>query len=191
MVFEYLTILISVVIGLALTHLLTNLIRIIHNRDRVKPYWVHLLWSATIVLWTISFWWFTFSMSTVREWTLGLFAFVMVYAVLLYVLMALLFPEDIEKNQNYEQLYFQNQKWFFTTLTLFLVLDLFDFWIRLQTGLDIVTVGPYAFFIGPLILLSGIAIFSKSRLFHAFFAVQAIVWVATFMVITLPVLSSG
>ena len=191
MVFEYLTILISVVIGLALTHLLTNLIRIIHNRDRVKPYWVHLLWSATIVLWTISFWWFTFSMSTVREWTLGLFAFVMVYAVLLYVLMALLFPEDIEDNQNYEQLYFQNQKWFFTTLTLFLVLDLFDFWIRLKTGLDIVTVGPYAFFIGPLILLSGIAIFSKSRLFHAFFAVQAIVWVATFMVITLPVLSSG
>ena len=191
MVFEYLTILISVVIGLALTHLLTNLIRIIHNRDRVKPYWVHLLWSATIVLWTISFWWFTFSMSTVREWTLGLFAFVMVYAVLLYVLMALLFPEDIEENQNYEQLYFQNQKWFFTTLTLFLVLDLFDFWIRLKTGLDIVTVGPYAFFIGPLILLSGIAIFSKSRLFHAFFAVQAIVWVATFMVITLPVLSSG
>ena len=191
MVFEYLTILISVVIGLALTHLLTNLIRIIHNRDRVKPYWVHLLWSATIVLWTISFWWFTFSMSTVREWTLGLFAFVMVYAVLLYVLMALLFPEDIEENQNYEQLYFQNQKWFFTTLTLFLVLDLFDFWIRLQTGLDIVTVGPYAFFIGPLILLSGIAIFSKSRLFHAFFAVQAIVWVAVFMVITLPVLSSG
>jgi len=191
MVFEYLTILISVVIGLALTHLLTNLIRIIHNRDRVKPYWVHLLWSATIVLWTISFWWFTFSMSTVREWTLGLFAFVMVYAVLLYVLMALLFPEDVEENQNYEQLYFQNQKWFFTTLTLFLVLDLFDFWIRLQTGLDIVTVGPYAFFIGPLILLSGIAIFSKSRLFHAFFAVQAIVWVATFMVITLPVLSSG
>ena len=191
MVFEYLTILISVVIGLALTHLLTNLIRIIHNRDLVKPYWVHLLWSATIVLWTISFWWFTFSMSTVREWTLGLFAFVMVYAVLLYVLMALLFPEDIEENQNYEQLYFRNQKWFFTTLTLFLVLDLFDFWIRLQTGLDIVTVGPYAFFIGPLILLSGIAIFSKSRLFHAFFAVQAIVWVATFMVITLPVLSSG
>ena len=190
MVFEYLTILISVVIGLALTHLLTNLIRIIHNREHVKPYWVHLLWSATIVLWTISFWWFTFSMSTVREWTLGLFAFVMVYAVLLYVLMALLFPEDIEKKQNYEQLYFQNQKWFFTTLTLFLMLDLVDFWIRLQTGLDIVTVGPYAFFIGPLIVLSGIAIFTKSRLFHAFFAVQAIVWVATFMVFTLPVLSS-
>ena len=130
-------------------------------------------------------------MSTVREWTLGLFAFVMVYAVLLYVLMALLFPEDIEKKQNYEQLYFQNQKWFFATLTLFLMLDLFDFWIRLQTGLDIVTVGPYAIFIGPLILLSGIAIFTKSRLFHAFFAVQAVVWVTTFMVITLPVLSGG
>ena len=191
MVFEYLTILISVVIGLALTHLLTNLIRIIHNREHVKPYWVHLLWSATIVLWTISYWWFTFSMSTVREWTLGLFAFVMIYAVLLYVLMALLFPEDIEKEQDYEQLYFQNQKWFFTTLTLFLVLDLLDFWIRLQTGLDIVTVGPYAIFIGPLILLSGIAIFTKSRLFHAFFAVQAVVWVTTFMVITLPVLSGG
>ena len=189
MVFEYLTILISVVIGLALTHLLTNLIRIIHNLEHVKPYWVHLMWSATIVLWTISYWWFTFSMSTVREWTLGLFAFVMIYAVLLYVLMALLFPEDIEKEQDYEQLYFQNQKWFFTTLTLFLVLDLLDFWIRLQTGLDIVTVGPYAFFIGPLIVLSGIAIFTKSRLFHAFFAVQAVVWVTTFMVITLPVLS--
>ncbi len=191
MLFEYLTVLVSVVVGLSLTHFLTALIRIVHNRDSVRPYWVHLLWSLSIMLWTISFWWFTFAMSDVQRWSLGLFAFVMLYAVMLYVLMALLFPEDIDPDEDHQSLFFENKTWFFSTLLLFLVIDLFDFWMRLETGLDIVTLGPYLGFIGPLIVFSIIAILSDNRRFHAFFAVQAFVWVIGFMVLTLPTLESA
>jgi hypothetical protein len=190
MLFEYLTVLVSVVVGLSLTHFLTALIRIVHNRDTVRPYWVQLLWSGTIILWTISFWWFTFAMSNVQRWSLSLFAFVMLYAVMLYMLVALLFPEDIDPDEDYESLFFENKTWFFSALLVFLVIDLFDFWMRIEAGVDIVTLGPYLGFIGPLILFSIIAIRSANRRFHAFFALQALVWVIGFMALTLPALES-
>ena len=116
---------------------------------------------------------------------------VMVTFVMLYVLMALLFPEDIDPDEDHQSLFFENKTWFFSTLLLFLVIDLFDFWMRLETGLDIVTLGPYLGFIGPLIVFSIIAILSDNRRFHAFFAVQAFVWVIGFMVLTLPTLESA
>ena len=42
--FEYLAVLISIIVGLGITHLLGGVARFIHHPDRYKFYWVHLLW---------------------------------------------------------------------------------------------------------------------------------------------------
>ena len=83
MVFEYLTVLISVVVGLTVTSFLTNVVRIIHVRGDVTISWVQLLWSAAILSWTIAFWWFTFVLAEQRQWTFPLFVFLLAYATLL------------------------------------------------------------------------------------------------------------
>ena len=75
MAFEYLTVLISVVIGLSVTSFLTNVARIIHVRADVTISWVQLLWSVTILIWTIAFWWFTFVLAEQQQWTYPLFVF--------------------------------------------------------------------------------------------------------------------
>ena len=54
MVFEYLTVLISVVVGLSVTFFLTNVARIVNVRSEVTISWVQLLWSMVILIWTIS-----------------------------------------------------------------------------------------------------------------------------------------
>ena len=46
--FDYLGVLISVILGLALTHLLLGTSRLIQERDSVKPYWVQLVWTLNV-----------------------------------------------------------------------------------------------------------------------------------------------
>lgn len=60
MVFDYLTVLVSVVVGLSVTSFLTSVVRIIHLRGDVTISWEQLPWSAAILIWTVSFWCFTF-----------------------------------------------------------------------------------------------------------------------------------
>jgi len=127
MVFEYLTVLISVVVGLSVTSFLTNVARIIHVRDAVTISWVQLLWSMVILIWTIAFWWFTFVLAEQPEWTFPLFVFLLVYSTLLFFMMALLFPEGMPADHNYRAQFMRNRVWFFGVLLLFLCVDLIDY----------------------------------------------------------------
>ena len=65
-----------------MTSFLTNVARIIHVRGDVTISWVQLLWSITILIWTIAFWWFTFVLVEQSQWTFSLFVFLLAYSVL-------------------------------------------------------------------------------------------------------------
>lgn len=74
---------------------------------------------------------------------------------------------------------------------MFAILDLADFWIRIQAGSDIVGLAPYLLFIGPVLVLSVGAGLVKSRLFHAGFAIMFLVWVTVFSSMSLAPMSEG
>jgi hypothetical protein len=44
--FEYLSVFLSILLGLAVTHLVVGTVSIIQQRASTKVYWVHLLWVA-------------------------------------------------------------------------------------------------------------------------------------------------
>ena len=46
---------------------------------------------------TAGFWWWEFSYREITTWTLRLYFFVLGYALLIYLICALLFPRDIDK----------------------------------------------------------------------------------------------
>jgi hypothetical protein len=61
-VFEYVAVMVTVVLALAVSHLLTSLATMVANPERVRPYWVHFFWAvlllglnlqAWLVLWTL------------------------------------------------------------------------------------------------------------------------------------------
>ena len=185
MVFEYLTVLISVVVGLSVTSFLTNVARIIHIRGDVTISWVQLLWSITILIWTIAFWWFTFVLAEQSEWTFPLFVFLLVYSTLLFFMMALLFPEGIPADHNYRAQFMRNRVWFFGVLLLFLCVDLIDFIVKLEKDVSIVGHIPYAVFVGPLIVLSLLALRTDNLLFHRIFAAYSLLAILVMSVSTL------
>jgi hypothetical protein len=174
MVFEYLTVLISVVVGLSVTSFLTNAARIIHLRGDVTISWEQLLWSITILIWTVAFWWFTFVLAEQKEWTFPLFVFLLFYSTLLFFLMALLFPEGMPVDHNYRAQFMRNRVWFFGVLLLFLFVDLIDYLFKLEKDVSIVGHLQYAAFAGPLIVLSLLALRTDNLLFHRIFAVYSL-----------------
>ena len=190
MVFEYLTVLISVVIGLSVTSFLTNIARIIHVRDDVTISWVQLLWSIAILIWTIAFWWFTFVLAEQSQWTFPLFVFLLAYSILLFFLMALLFPEGVPADHNYQAQFMRNRVWFFAVLMLFLCIDLVDYIVKLEKNLSIIGQLPYAAFVGSLIVLSLFALRTDNLVFHRVFAVYSVIAVLVVSATTLVPLTN-
>ncbi len=189
MVFEYLTVLISVVVGLSVTSFLTNIVRIIHFRSDVTVSWVQLLWSVVILMWTVAFWWFTFVLAEEMQWTFRLFIFLLAYSTLLFFLMALLFPEGMPSDHDYRAQFMRNRVWFFSGFLLFLCFDLLDYWIKLEKDVSIASDLQYAAFVGPLIVLSLIALRTTNLLFHRVFATYALLAVLAMNVNTLSPLA--
>ena len=190
MAFEYLTVLVSVVVGLSVTSFLTNVARIIHVRSDVTISWVQLMWSATILIWTVAFWWFTFVLAEQQQWTYPLFVFLLAYATLLFLLMALLFPEGVPADHDYRAQFMRNRVWYFGVFLLFLCIDVVDFFIKLDKDVSIVSHAPYAAFIGSLCVLSLIALKTKNLLFHRCFAAYSIVATLVMSVTTLVPLTN-
>jgi hypothetical protein len=170
--FEYLVALVSVVAALGVARALSGIVRIVHARKSVRTSWIHLVWTINLLLWLVSYWWFTFIMATVSTWTPQLLIFILIYGALIFFLIALLHPEVLADDHSpFDQLIL-DRRWFFGSLMGLGILDLFDAWIKAE----ITSSGwpdPYVYvpFISFWILISGVAIFVVNRHFHAVFAV--------------------
>jgi len=91
--FGYLSVLLSVIIGLALTQLLQGIRGIALHRRRVRLYWPVLAWATTLLLVYVQSWWAMFGLRTHERWTFLQFCAVIAHTVLLYMLSALLLPD--------------------------------------------------------------------------------------------------
>ena len=75
--FNYVMVLASVVIGLALTHLLQGAARIVQHPRRYNAYWVHPIWGAYIFEYAALWWWYEFGFSGRAHWTFALYGFIL------------------------------------------------------------------------------------------------------------------
>ena len=91
--FSYLSVLLSIILGLALTQLLQGLRGIALHRARVVPYWPVLAWVATLVLMFVQSWWAMFGLGRHAGWIFVQFFIVIVQTILLYLLAALILPD--------------------------------------------------------------------------------------------------
>lgn len=124
--FDYVFVLVSIVIGLALTHLMQGVARIVERPGRVKIWWVHLVWVAHMVLTTIFWWWWEFRLRLVATWTFQLYAFVLCYAFFIYLICALLFPSELGEHEGFKDYFLSRRRWIFGMLIAWLAVDLLD-----------------------------------------------------------------
>jgi hypothetical protein len=60
--FSYLSVLISVILGLAVTQILKDFRGIVLSRARIRIYWPVLVWAALLLLVCFQHWWAMFGM---------------------------------------------------------------------------------------------------------------------------------
>lgn len=124
--FPHIRIVIGMVVGLAIARLLTGIARLIQHPKRYRVSLIHLLWVFSLLAELALFWWWEFALSRLPSLTFGTFIFLIVYALTLFLLCALLFPEDLDEYADYEDYFLNRRRWFFGLFALIFVLDVVD-----------------------------------------------------------------
>ncbi len=113
--FSYLSVLISVILGLAVTQILKGFRGILLSRARVRIYWPVIAWAALLLLICSQNWWSMFGMRNRHDWTFLQFTIVLLNTVFIYMMTALVFPDffgegvvDLKEN------FYAQRGWFFT-----------------------------------------------------------------------------
>lgn len=129
--FEYVMVLVSIIVGLALTHVLAAFSSAVHRIRghgeplRLEP--VYLLWVGFVVTWLVSFWWWEYKFHDLGvEWTFGLYLFVITYAVALFLLAAILVPHRMQGVHDSYDYFMAGRGWFFGAFIVVNTLDVPD-----------------------------------------------------------------
>lgn len=116
--FDYLTVLISIVMGLAIANLLSGAVRLMHARHRLRVFWPSIVWAIVLFVVTVQHWWSEFSLHDMTTWTFGGFLGTLMIPVDLFLLCALVFPhrDDHDDEIDLRAWYFKNRRGFYLLL---------------------------------------------------------------------------
>ena len=172
-IFEYVSVLTSIILGLGITHLLRGLAGLIQHPGDGRVYVPHLVWVGYMLLTAILWWWWEFGLSAATTWTLGLYLFVSGFALVIYLLCALLFPPTLGDHDGYRDYFMSRRRWFFGLLALAYLLDLGD---TLLKGMDyFLSLGAgYPIQAAVIVGLCMVAARTRNALFHAAFPLVAL-----------------
>ncbi len=126
--FSYLSVLISIILGLAVTQVLQGFRGLILARSRLRAYWPSVVWGALLLLLDVQAWWAMYDLRYYQydhTWTFVDFAVVLSETVPLYLLAGLVFPDiGIQGETDLRSHYFDNHRWFFVLAILLIVASL-------------------------------------------------------------------
>jgi hypothetical protein len=146
--FGYLSVLLSIVLGLGLTQVLTGLGRMVRQRGGYRGWWPLPLWGGVLVLVYVQAWWSSFGLRDQADWTFGAFFVVLLQSILLYLMAAVLLPEDLRAEGGDLRAHYARQApWFFGLLLLALATSLAKDLVlsgRLPGGVNLAFHGAFA-----------------------------------------------
>lgn len=93
--FEFLMVMVSIIIGLGISELLTGVARLIRSRSETRAYWVQLVLVAAVFVVLVQQWWEFWQLRELREWTFAIVLLYLAELVGLYLIAHLLFPERV------------------------------------------------------------------------------------------------
>ena len=113
--FNHLSIFISIIIALGVSHLVSSGARLIHLRGRVRIHYPTVIWMVTLLLLQVQIWWVAFYRRDVKEWTFFGFLLYLLIPIVVSMLGYLLVPQ-LDANTDLENEYYHNRKWHFGLL---------------------------------------------------------------------------
>jgi hypothetical protein len=173
--FAHIRIVLGFVVSLSVARLLTGLARFVQHPVKIRPDAVHLLWSFSILLLLVHFWWWEFWLGAIPVWTFPLYAFLLLFVLQLFLLTTLLYPDSIAEYAGYGDYFMRRRAWFFGLLASVNVFDVIDTLIKgahhaAQYSWDYWVQAP------AYVTLSLVAIWTANRKFHLAFVILNLAW---------------
>lgn len=123
--FTHLSVLLSIILGLAITQVLKGYRGLIQSRHTVKTYVPTIVWSVLLLVIFTQSWWTMFALREHRAWTFAEFAVVLTQTVVQYLMAALVLPDlSAGEEVDLRRHYFDQQRWFFGFAVLAVVISI-------------------------------------------------------------------
>jgi hypothetical protein len=126
--FNYVAVLVSIVLGFGVTKVLGQLSETIQAQDRQRNYWVHTLWMVNLFIYLMLAWWVLYRWRGAPEWNFFLFMWVNITPTLLYLASGVLCPGELTSTSatSWREYYYANRRGFFFILAPLWPLDVID-----------------------------------------------------------------
>jgi len=158
----HLSVLSAIIIGLAVVKLLQGILWMIHGRQRIKVYWVHLAW---VVFTIVAGFWHYWIIGRIPGAVLVAGGFwrlpdILLTPLFIYLFAGLLFPPSGEEGPvDLKNFYYDNRAWIFGTWVVILLIPTAMDVIRSQIRLDNLTI-----YLG--VLMFGALAVTRNQWFH-------------------------
>ena len=136
--FEFVTVLISIILGLGITQIMSGVADFIHQWEKAKLYWPHMLWVILVFVLHVQQWWLTYELKVIESWRLPFFLFEVLYPINLFILARILFPATGGEEATYDlrSYYYQNYRKFFTMVIILSALSALENIFIYGLGID-------------------------------------------------------
>lgn len=121
--FEYLMVLVSIIVGLGMTQALRGLSKIARSGSRYLPV---TLWVCTLLYYHLQVWWGLWDNNVVETWNQAYFALIVLIPCFLFGATELLVPMGATADTDWKAHYFSVRRWFFAMLIVFICLAILD-----------------------------------------------------------------
>ncbi len=107
--FEYVSILVSIILGLGITQILSAFSDLLYNFKKVKFYWPHSIWIVFILFLHIQDWFITYQLKDKPVWHLPELLFILLYPVSLFCVAKMLLPTNENEERFDMKRFYKNQ----------------------------------------------------------------------------------
>lgn len=123
--FSYLSVLLSIILGLAITQVLKGFRGLMQARARLRTYWPAVAWSVLVLVIAVQSWWAMFGLRHHEDWTFFAFSVVLAQTIVVYLLAALVLPDFFgDEAVDLREHYYGHHRWFFALLVLLIAVSL-------------------------------------------------------------------
>ena len=91
-IFDFVTVAVSLILGLGITRLLESAIEAFRRRSEVELHWLPFAWATTILVLQLQFWWAIYALQVMDSITILEFVLLLALTLLLFVAGALVLP---------------------------------------------------------------------------------------------------
>ncbi len=113
--FEYMIVMVSLIMALALSHVMRASSDILTSPKR---YWIHIVWVVVFLCWILQGWWALWDLRTVTDWTFIKYLSMFPFPLLLFVTGSILVPSNTPVTIDWKLHFDDHKTWFFSAMIL-------------------------------------------------------------------------